>query len=133
MAMSFQQYLVCILLAASLTCRGQMEVRDSVPIKQKTNQPAKVANIPKDAFWIGGADGGQWYLIGIIDKQAKTVQFKIYNDYDGHLLFDKYFKLICDSDVEVDLTTLQTQINTFDGSRILLISTNKDNKYCYFE
>ena len=45
--------------------------------------PKKIANIPAEAFWIGGVDGGQWYLIKNINKKAKTVHLKIYHDFTG--------------------------------------------------
>lgn len=58
-----------------------------------TNTPDRIANIPKDAFWVGGADGGQWYLADKIDSTNQTIHFKIYNDYTGDVVVDKVFKL----------------------------------------
>lgn len=92
-----------------------------------------VSNIPKEAFWVGGDDGGNWYLIGNIDEKENTIQFKIYNDYTGDLIVDKAFKLHCENDTEIKWNNIKEQINFFNGKIICLTIINKNNKYCYFE
>lgn len=95
--------------------------------------PEKVGNIPQDAFWIGGIDGGQWYLVDSINKSNQTIYFKIYNDYNGDLIVDKPFKLHCNNYEEIQWNNIRSQITAFDGQHIILITVNKEGKYCYFE
>jgi hypothetical protein len=95
--------------------------------------PKRISNIPIDAFWVGGVDGGQWYRIDSINTTEKSIHFKIYNDFNGNLVIDKKFKLHCDNDPEIKWDYIRGQINAFDGQRILLTIINKDHKYCYFE
>ena len=95
--------------------------------------PERVGKIPKEAFWVGGIDGGQWYLTETIDAKGKTIHFKIYNDYNGNLETDKIFKLNCDNDASIKWENIKEQINSFDGRKIFLTTINNDGKYCYFE
>ena len=95
--------------------------------------PDRVGEIPQDAFWVGGFDGGQWYLVDSINKIARTIHFIIYNDYNGDIVADKIYKLHCDNNQEVKWDNIQVQINCFDGVRIILTTINIDGKYCFFE
>lgn len=95
--------------------------------------PERVGKISKDAFWVGGIDGGQWYLVDSINKADKTIHFKIFNDYNGDLVVDKIFKLHCDNNLEVKWDNIHGQINAFDGQRIILTTIDIDGKYCFFE
>lgn len=79
--------------------------------------PDRLSKIPQDAFWVGGIDGGQWYLVNSIDKTDKIIHFKIYNDYNGDLLVDKKFKLNCDNNTEIKWDNIKEQINAFDGQK----------------
>jgi hypothetical protein len=99
----------------------------------KTLAPERVKGIPINSFWVGGADGGQWYLIDNINKQLNIVHFKIYNDFNGELIADKDFRLHCDPIDKIDLDNLKEQINGYDGIRIYLIEKNSNGKYYYFE
>jgi hypothetical protein len=94
--------------------------------------PDRVGIIPQSAFWVGGIDGGQWYLVESINTTDKAIHFKIYNDYNGDLITDKIFKLHCDN-LEVKWDNIRDQINAFDGQKIFLTQINNDKKYCYFE
>src|SRR5262245_25741025 len=56
----------------------------------KVKAPDRLANIPQEAKWIGGADGGNWYqVIEIISENAFKI--KIYNDGSGELEVDTTF------------------------------------------
>jgi hypothetical protein len=101
----------------------------------KAVPPEKVKSIPDKAFWVGGVDGGNWYLLDFINKSRKEAFFKIYNDYTGELIESKKFKLKCDNDDGINWNDLKGQINAFDGERILLEIKGKEgtSKYCDFE
>src|SRR5689334_6842054 len=83
------------------------------------SEPRRVNGIPQDAFWIGGIDGGQWYIIKEINETSRSAKFKIYNDLTGELVVDRNFKLKCDVETEVAWNNLKTEIIAFDGNRIL--------------
>lgn len=95
-------------------------------------QPKKLENIPTTAFWVGGVDGGQWYLAEKIDSINGSVYFKIFNDHNGNLISDKTFFLKCDNN-RIKWKKLQEEINAFDGTKIILKTIDKNEKYCYFE
>lgn len=116
-----------------LTIRANGEKSVKLEKTQNTYTPDRADNIPKNAFWVGGADGGNWYLVDKIDSLSQTIHFKIYNDYNGNLIVDKVFKLYCDSDTKINLSDVKNLINAFDGQRIFLTTINRNNKYCYFE
>ena len=96
-------------------------------------QPERVEGIPKDAFWVGGPDGGQWYIIENINKEMGTANFKIFNDHSGTLEISRNFKLKCDSEVVIAWDNLEKKIDAFDGQSIILNILNKEGKYCYFQ
>jgi len=101
---------------------------------QCSHEPKRAAGIPNNAFWVGGPDGGNWYVIKSIDREAKTINFKIYNDFTGDLEVDKTFKLHCyypDKDIKWD--DLDEEIKGFDGEYIVLRTRDSDNKSCYFK
>ncbi|MBT1702292.1 hypothetical protein [Chryseosolibacter indicus] len=97
-----------------------------------TNQsePEKVKGIPDHAFWVGGADGGQWYLIRDIEKVSSTAAIAIYNDNTGDLEADKRFTLICNSASLLDLDNLKNEIEAFDGETIFLKRVDSDGRNC---
>jgi hypothetical protein len=87
-------------------------------------------NVPREAFWAGGVDGGNWYIVKEINRERNRAKIEIYNDQDGSLLFSKLFILVCSSKEHLLITDLKKQINGFDGHRLYL----KDaNGYCYLE
>ncbi len=100
---------------------------------QRPQAPKKMANIPAGAFWIGGVDGGNWCLINNINTKAKTVNLRIYNDFNGKLLMNKNFKLNCNPDVGINWNNLKEQIDYFDGQLVYLSVLGADGNYCYFE
>ena len=99
-----------------------------------TNKPARAKGIPENAFWAGGPDGGQWYLIDSINKSAKTINCKIYNDYTGELVIDKKFTLHCPStDTEINWDDLEKEFRAYDGTTIYITTVDGYGKYCYFK
>ncbi|MEP7364907.1 MAG: hypothetical protein ABI972_16770 [Acidobacteriota bacterium] len=49
--------------------------------------PARPANVPERAMWIGGSDGGVWVELHATAGQASTVDAKVYADVSGEPLF----------------------------------------------
>ncbi len=99
-----------------------------------SNQPQRVKGIPESAFWIGDSDGGSWFLIDSINKQAGTMACKIYNDNSGELIADKVFNLSCyNPDKEIDWNNLNEEFDGYDGEYIILKTRDSMDKYCWFK
>jgi hypothetical protein len=93
----------------------------------------RAKGVPENAFWIGEADGGNWYLIEYIHDHRNNAVIKIYNDIDGSLIVSKRFILICPADnSQMFIEDLKDQISGFDGEKILLKSPN-NKPACYLQ
>ncbi|RZJ75467.1 MAG: hypothetical protein EOO45_05510 [Flavobacterium sp.] len=57
--------------------------------------PERVKNIPKDAVWKGGVDGGFWFQAVSRDSLKAGYRFRIYSDYNGELIIDADFVANC--------------------------------------
>lgn len=101
--------------------------------RQTNNGHNRPINVPKNTFWVGGKDGGQWYKISNIDSIAETVHFIIYNDNNGTIVSNKNFKLNCSRNIAFQWQRIPDYINGFDGNRILLNQISLDKSWCYFE
>lgn len=99
----------------------------------KTSPPEKIKGIPQNAFWVGGIDGGSWYLIKNIDSIEQTALFKIYHDTNGEIWINKKLKLNCSSNTSINWSNLKSNINAFDGNRVYLLKTKDIGKECFFE
>ncbi|MEJ0105419.1 MAG: hypothetical protein WDO19_23935 [Bacteroidota bacterium] len=90
--------------------------------------PERPANIPQQAEWVGGADGGNWYQVTkVISKNAFKI--KIYNDGNGELEIDTTFILNSDCAFrEIDSLTLTKRFNFFDGKEIELLWPEKGKR-----
>lgn len=99
---------------------------------EKKKEPVRIKGIPEKAFWIGGVDGGNWYLVDYVHDHRNNAFIKIYNDHDGSLLVSKRFMLICPSDNQILIDDLKEQIESFDGEKIYLKSPNK-KAGCYLQ
>lgn len=97
----------------------------------RIKEPVRVKGIPEKAFWVGGPDGGNWYLAEDAHDR-NNVSLKVYNDQDGGLIISKRFILVCPVDNQMPVDDLRSQIDGFDGKRIFLRSRN-GKKYCYLE
>ena len=100
--------------------------------REEKIEPKLLSNIPERAFWIGGVDGGNWYVIDYIHDHRNNAIIKIYNDNDGSLIVSKRFMLICPSDNQTLLDDLKEQIQSFDGEKIYLKSPNEKSS-CYLQ
>lgn len=85
-----------------------------------TKPPKRLPNIPKQAEWVGGVDGGNWYqIIKVISKN--TFNIKIYNEKTGEIEIDAVFILNPDCPFkEIDSTLLIRSINGYDGEKIIV-------------
>ena len=98
----------------------------------KSGPPDKVQGIPNNAFWVGGKDGGQWYVVDSIDKSAQTIYCEIYNDSSGEIIASRKFKLHCHA-TEINWENLPAEFNSYDGEYLLLVRRDAVEKSCYFK
>ena len=94
--------------------------------------PNRVKGIPDKAFWVGGTDGGNWYLVEYVHPHRNNAVIKVYNDQDGSLIISKRFMVICPEDNPTYIDSLQKQISSFDGEKIYLESPN-GKAGCYLQ
>jgi hypothetical protein len=52
--------------------------------------PARLANVPVDASWQGGNDGGNWFRC--VEQSLNLYRCQVYADVTGTLLIDDLFK-----------------------------------------
>jgi hypothetical protein len=95
--------------------------------------PDKVKGVPTNAFWIGGKDGGSWYVIRSTDSISKSAVIEVYNDNSGELEQNKTFTLQCDNSEDIHWNNLESQISAFDGTLIHLNVVNGKNRVCYLK
>lgn len=94
------------------------------------SEPEKVKGIPDNAFWVGGVDDGQWYVIKEIERQSLTADISIYNDNTGDLEVHRRFTLICNSASTFNIDNLKNEIDSFDGETIVLKRVDRDGRNC---
>ena len=88
--------------------------------QKETYQPDKLKRIPENAFWIGGSDGGNWYVVENVNSHKNNTKISIYNDQTGELILSRKFMIICYTDNLHFIGDLKTQILSFDGDKIQL-------------
>jgi hypothetical protein len=82
--------------------------------------PPKPGNVPAQAVWSGGPDGGVFLLVSKTDGQAAGVyQGQIYHDRTGELEYDGKLKLNDNSRPEPDWSDASSYAG-WDGSRLYL-------------
>lgn len=95
----------------------------------KQTPPERLAAIPKEAEWQGGADGGAWFIVNQGDS-INTFKVKIYNESDGSLRADEIFRLSNNcSDTVLNVEEVRKLISFYDGEIIGLVNIRKE-KYC---
>lgn len=106
----------------------------------KPSAPDRLPGIPENTFWAGEDTVGHWFLVDRINKTAKTVHFKIYNDKTGTLVSDKEFKLHCYlCEDKIDLDNLKDEIRYYDEEKynyenyIMLKTKDADAKNGHFK
>ncbi len=90
------------------------------------------SNVPVEAAWIGGCDGGIW--LEFVDIQTPdTIRFKIYRDWNGDLILDANF--VCDScpDMQITENNWRESFSHFDGETLCVLNQYQPNgQYCKF-
>ncbi|MBS1949273.1 MAG: hypothetical protein JST47_16055 [Bacteroidetes bacterium] len=96
--------------------------------KPVVKPPERLANVPKQAEWVGGADGGSWYQVTkVVSKN--TFRIKVYNEGNGELEIDTTFILNPDcSFKEIDSALLVKSIDGYDGEKVLLSLPEKGKR-----
>ena len=132
---SFMKTIVLMILISLYSCVGTDHKYKILNNTKNVDASDKPKNISDKAFWVGGADGGNWYLVDSINKSRKEASIKVYNDYTGELIVSKTFKMKCINDDGINWDNLREQINAFDGEKIQLEIKGKGgtSRYCYFE
>jgi len=81
------------------------------------NPPDKLQSIPSEAVWVGGIDGGAWYLCKKISSyKADCI---IYNDNTGEVWESGIFSTKNGSLEEIDFLNSKSY-REFNGDRLLL-------------
>lgn len=89
-------------------------------IERKGFSPNRLKTIPKEAFWVGGPDGGNWYEIKSINAHRNMASIILYNDQTGEIILSKRFMMVCMQDNQHFIDDLEHQIDSFDGEKIIL-------------
>lgn len=91
--------------------------------------PKRPVNVPKNAVWGGGVDGGNWYNCKKLNKQWHYYCI-IYNDFNGqiestgtYVLRGSYWDKEGNRPVVQDLNSLTLKYDTFDGDAIFLLNS----------
>ena len=106
------KFVVAVLLCFNVSCNSKTGYL-------KTTRPT---NVPENAFWRGGADGGNWYLVHYINDHRNAAKISIYNDQDGSLIVTKTFFKACPTSQLELIKNLPDEKAGFDGDKILLNS-----------
>jgi len=98
-----------------------------------TKPPQKLSNIPDEAVWYGGTDGGYWYIVKD-GKNKNSFFISIYYDSTGEIAKRTLFSLSksC-SHLGFNKDSIYKYINGYDGNIVYLTIINKEGKYCYLK
>lgn len=96
---------LCIILVFTSSCQNK--------------KPKKFNTVPNKAVWKGGIDEGFW--IHLTSKQDNLYRFKIYDDFNGKLALDGYFKITgeCKKISRMNTKELLKAIFVFEDNTIL--------------
>lgn len=75
--------------------------------------PDKPRNVPLEAVWSGGCDGGDW--IELVEIKKNKYRFRIYQDWSGELKMDADFEFKNDK-INLALTDWQTKVCCYSQS-----------------
>lgn len=97
-----------------------------------TKPPKRKSNVPNEAQWYGGKDGGAWILINSTDF-SNQYEVVVYFDSDGSIWSNGLYKVCryCQED-SMKVEEIRNNISTFDGESVIL-KTIKKGKYCTLE
>lgn len=116
-----KQYAIIVFISLGLLSCTQCN-------RQITKSPERPKSVPRSALFVGGVDGGNWYLIKKILLDT-NFEIEIYSHSSGELEIDTTFKLNADCPMKsMDSVTLAKSINGYDGEKILLIIPENGRK-----
>ncbi len=89
--------------------------------------PIKPQNVPEDAVWVGGYDGG--CFVRIDSEYSDTTRFVIYFDSDGEIWYDGLFS--CDKSDFVTISELDWNdlLCCYNGEMLLMKDPNDKQRY----
>ena len=94
-----------------------------------TSKPKRHADVPDEAVWYGGEDGGSWITVDK-GKTVNSYKIKVFNDFTGEKKIDSLYTLSSPCrDIGLNTDSIVKYIDAFDGNLVLL-SIVKDGKYC---
>lgn len=80
---------------------------------------ARPSNVPKEAIWVGGADGGIFLTCLRHEKYPYIYLCKIYNDFTGEIEAEGAFVVSKPGDTYIELND-KDLFNSWDGDYIYL-------------
>lgn len=87
---------------------------------QELKDTLRPPNVPDSAFWVGGLDGGNWYVVHSVHDHRNSAIISVYAE-DGKFIVRKNFSIICRVDRPIVwIKELKSQINGYDGEKILI-------------
>lgn len=90
----------------------------------------KVGQIPVDAAWAGGVDGGSWFKIKKVLGEH-TFEMQVFNESTGEIEVDTVFRLNDDCVAKnIDSLFVIRNLDSYDGNRIFLTGQRK-GKSCF--
>jgi len=96
--------------------------------KQSCPPPRKPSSVPVRAIWKGGCDGGNW--IELVSIKNEKYRFKIYRDYDGHMILEADFKLKDCRNASFNESNWQDYITVYINESIEIIQIDGIDKKC---
>jgi hypothetical protein len=87
--------------------------------KEKMNHPKRPANVPTTTIWKGSLDEGFWIEFVSENKDSSCVRLRIYNDYNGNMVYDANFSMKSNLCNIKDKTILDS-ISYFEFDKIVL-------------
>lgn len=82
--------------------------------------PDKLSNIPELSFWRSTCKEGFWFNFVEFDKNINSIRIRIYNDYDGSLVYDANFRPDSSCCISLfEINNLAKQIKVYDRNNNL--------------
>lgn len=83
---------------------------------KRTHEPPRPKQVPSEAVWAGGADGGS-FIACTFDEKSGSLFCKIYNDFSGVLVAEGHYN---SGRLSRPIDTNKLKFSGFDGKRIYL-------------
>jgi len=88
--------------------------------KVENEKPVREISLPKDAFFVGNSESGNWFEIEEINNYKMTFKISIYSGRNGVRLSSKKYILACSKKNQVSIENLKNEIKFYDGKIIYL-------------